>query len=177
MMFFALSGYLVGGSALRALGKRRWSWGNYLLNRATRLYVALIPALILTAILDHLARTHGGMNMGYAPQSMKDFWGSVFFLQGISTQPYGSDGPLWSLSYEFWFYILFSVDSPLGKTGIPSAPPRHRTSHCGCILRPRVNSLALPLLAAWRRSLPTGGSLIRTRPVPCAWLLWSRRWS
>ena len=101
MMFFALSGYLVGGSALRALGRRRWSWGNCLLNRATRLYVALIPALILTAILDHLARTHGGMNMGYAPQSMKDFWGSVFFLQGIYTQPDGSNGPLWSLSYQF----------------------------------------------------------------------------
>ena len=115
MMFFALSGYLVGGSALRALGKRRWSWGNYLLNRATRLYVALIPALILTAILDHLARTHGGMNMGYAPQSMKDFWGSVFFLQGIYTQPYGSNGPLWSLSYEFWFYILFPLIALLAK--------------------------------------------------------------
>jgi peptidoglycan/LPS O-acetylase OafA/YrhL len=32
MVFFALSGYLVGGSALRAMGKNRWSWGNYLLN-------------------------------------------------------------------------------------------------------------------------------------------------
>jgi len=109
MIFFALSGYLVGGSALRSITKDRWSWGNYLLNRATRLYVALIPALILTAVLDHLARTHGGLNLGYGPQSMKDFWGSLFFLQNIYTKPYGSDGPLWSLSYEFWFYLLFPL--------------------------------------------------------------------
>ena len=126
MIFFALSGYLVGGSALRAMGKtarirtpsdgeNRWSWGNYLLNRATRLYVALIPALILTVIFDHIARTHGGMNLGYGLQSMKDFWGSLFFLQGIYTKPYGSDGPLWSLSYEFWFYILFPLIALLAK--------------------------------------------------------------
>jgi peptidoglycan/LPS O-acetylase OafA/YrhL len=79
------------------------------------LYVALIPALILTVILDHVARSHGGMNLGYGPQSMKDFWGSLFFLQEIYTKPYGSDGPLWSLSYEFWFYILFPLIALLAK--------------------------------------------------------------
>jgi peptidoglycan/LPS O-acetylase OafA/YrhL len=115
MIFFALSGYLVGGSALRAMGKNRWSWGSYLLNRATRLYVALIPALILTAVLDHFGRIHGGLSLGYGPNSMKDFWGSLFFLQEIYTKPYGSDGPLWSLSYEFWFYLLFPLIALLVK--------------------------------------------------------------
>jgi peptidoglycan/LPS O-acetylase OafA/YrhL len=33
----------------------------------------------------------------------------VIFLQEILTTTYGSNGPLWSLSYEFWYYILFPL--------------------------------------------------------------------
>jgi peptidoglycan/LPS O-acetylase OafA/YrhL len=35
--------------------------------------------------------------------------GSLFFLQGIACAPFGSNGPLWSLSYEFWYYLLFPL--------------------------------------------------------------------
>jgi peptidoglycan/LPS O-acetylase OafA/YrhL len=43
---------------------------------------------------------------------VKTFLANLFFLQsvdriGIST--YGSNAPLWSLSYEFWFYVLFPL--------------------------------------------------------------------
>jgi peptidoglycan/LPS O-acetylase OafA/YrhL len=32
--------------------------------------------------------------------------GNLAFLQEICVAPYGSNGPLWSLSYEFWYYML-----------------------------------------------------------------------
>ncbi|HEV2182506.1 MAG TPA: acyltransferase family protein, partial [Candidatus Acidoferrales bacterium] len=32
-----------------------------------------------------------------------------FYLQGILVQPFGSNAPLWSLSYEFWYYIIFPL--------------------------------------------------------------------
>jgi peptidoglycan/LPS O-acetylase OafA/YrhL len=35
------------------------------------------------------------------------FVGNMFFLQEILVPVYGLNGPLWSLSYEFWYYILF----------------------------------------------------------------------
>jgi peptidoglycan/LPS O-acetylase OafA/YrhL len=35
------------------------------------------------------------------------FLGNFFFLQSIVSPVFGSNGPLWSLSYEFWYYILF----------------------------------------------------------------------
>jgi peptidoglycan/LPS O-acetylase OafA/YrhL len=38
---------------------------------------------------------------------IKTFIGNLFFLQGILVDQYGLNNPLWSLSYEFWYYILF----------------------------------------------------------------------
>ena len=158
------------------MGKHRWSWGNYLLNRATRLYVALIPALILTVTFDHIARTHGGMNLGYGPQSMKDFWGSLFFLQGIYTKPYGSDGPLWSLSYEFWFYILFPLIALLAKRAPAGSCS---TSHSSLRLHSSSTgqfSCSFPS-GCWASEPSSWRISIRTRPAPCAQPLCWHRWS
>jgi peptidoglycan/LPS O-acetylase OafA/YrhL len=35
------------------------------------------------------------------------FFGNLFFLQSVVVPPFGSNDPLWSLSYEFWYYVLF----------------------------------------------------------------------
>ena len=35
--------------------------------------------------------------------------GNALFLQGILTPTFGSNGPLWSLSYEFWYYVIFPL--------------------------------------------------------------------
>ena len=54
VVFFVLSGYLVGGSVLRQMATDRWSLGGYALKRLTRLYAVLIPALILGGLFDLL---------------------------------------------------------------------------------------------------------------------------
>ena len=41
--------------------------------------------------------------------TLSTFFGNVFFLQGIVTSCFGSNGALWSLSYEFWYYIFFPL--------------------------------------------------------------------
>jgi peptidoglycan/LPS O-acetylase OafA/YrhL len=38
------------------------------------------------------------------------FLGNIAFLQNTLVPVFGSNGPLWSLNYEFWYYIMF----PLG---------------------------------------------------------------
>src|SRR5579871_6819595 len=51
IVFFVMSGYLVGGSVIRSVTEGRWSWSSYLLARLTRLYVVLLPALLLGGAL------------------------------------------------------------------------------------------------------------------------------
>ena len=53
IIFFGLSGYLVGGGVL--VRGDRTDWRRYALARVSRIYVVLAPALILTAMLDGLA--------------------------------------------------------------------------------------------------------------------------
>ena len=120
MAFFVLSGYLVGGSALNASRKHVFSWSQYLFQRLTRLWVVLIPALFLCAVFDAcgmyllksplylIAGPHGGLPVS-GHFTLGAFLGSALFLQGIVTSSFGSNGPLWSLSYEFWYYIFFPL--------------------------------------------------------------------
>lgn len=123
MLFFVLSGFLVGGSVIRLRRRGAWHWGDYLVRRLSRLWVVMVPALLLTLGWDLFgmrldpAGYHGayyamllsgpGHVLHNAPRT---FFGNLLFLQGIRVAPFGSNGPLWSLANEFWYYLLF----PLG---------------------------------------------------------------
>jgi peptidoglycan/LPS O-acetylase OafA/YrhL len=124
MVFFVLSGFLVGGSVLKLMKKNRWSWKDYLLKRMTRLWLVLIPALLLGTILDH-----AGMYIFTNPHSIytappeqtlvvtdlssrfspKIMLGNLVFLQNISVPTAGSNVALWSLANEFWYYMAFPL--------------------------------------------------------------------
>jgi peptidoglycan/LPS O-acetylase OafA/YrhL len=41
--------------------------------------------------------------------TLGNFLGNLFFLQTIFCATFGSNGPLWSLANEFWYYVLFPV--------------------------------------------------------------------
>ena len=125
MVFFVLSGFLISSSVLRSLETNRWSWAWYAQNRLTRLYVVLVPALLLGAFWDLLGMHVFGLGGVYGNNphytsivpdainhtaSWQSWLGNLFFLQTIYVPPFGSNAPLWSLSYEFWYYLLF----PLG---------------------------------------------------------------
>jgi peptidoglycan/LPS O-acetylase OafA/YrhL len=123
LAFFALSGYLVGGSASREIFDHTWSWPHYMLRRLTRLWTVLIPALFLTLLCDSVGRAVS-QNSGYdgvfynllasGPQTPIDlssstFIANVMFLQTIVAPAFGSNGPLWSLANEFWYYVMFPL--------------------------------------------------------------------
>lgn len=141
VVFFVLSGYLVGGSVLTTYQSGRWSWRNYTLRRVSRLWVVLLPALILTLALDTLGRHwghagyEGAMNSLYssgptsaAPADLRatTFLGNAFFLQTIQVKCLGTNGPLWSLANEFWYYLLFPL-----ICGVWFMRPRHQRSEVG----------------------------------------------
>lgn len=127
VIFFVMSGYLVGGHVLRAVKTSRWSWRNYLVQRGTRLWVVLVPALVLGGLLDSIALHygisprlyHGTLTLSITYNvanalTWRIFLGNLFFLQTISTPVFGSNTPLWSLANEFWYYLMF----PLGLLAV-----------------------------------------------------------
>jgi peptidoglycan/LPS O-acetylase OafA/YrhL len=121
IVFFVLSGFLVGSSGLRAVENRTWSFPRYLLHRLLRLEIVLLPALLLTLVCDsagiHLlhasALYNGGWHLIVLSSSVDLRWrtllGNAAFVQGILVPSFGTNGPLWSLSYEFWYYVLFGL--------------------------------------------------------------------
>ena len=56
LIFFVLSGCVVGRIPVDSIVKdKEWEWIDYLIARLTRLWVVLIPALLLTFILDTIS--------------------------------------------------------------------------------------------------------------------------
>ena len=116
LVFFVLSGFVIAW----VTETRERTLQEYALSRVARLYSVIIPAFILTAVLDHIAMgidpslygpgplplmLRGPLNpvLGYAL--------SVVFLGESWTwvMPPGSDLPFGTLNYEAWYYILFGV--------------------------------------------------------------------
>ena len=93
--------------------------------RLARLWTVVVPALLLTLALDFTGMAVSG-GRGYdgslfgllssgpslnAPidHSFTTFLANLAFLQTISAPVYGSNGPLWSLANEFWYYVAFPL--------------------------------------------------------------------
>ncbi len=98
IVFFVLSGYLVGGMSLERMLARQFSPANYAIDRISRIMLPLFPALVLTAII--------GFVVDLPNLSIEVFIGNLLSLQGVLVSSYGKNAPLWSLAYEAWFYIL-----------------------------------------------------------------------
>lgn len=119
MIFFVLSGYLVGGSVLKQ--KHKFEWLKYSITRLTRLWVILIPALLLTLIVDqtlqffqpevfagaNIEMWASGPDKSNYSSSIDTLIGNIFFQQTIFVPVYGTNSPLWSLSNEFYYYFIF----------------------------------------------------------------------
>lgn len=112
IVFFVLSGVVIAYTA-----GRDGSLERYAFNRATRLYSVLIPALALTLAFDAIGTR---IDMSAYPA---DYYGVLpvweFLARGLSFSNewqglmervrLGTNGPLWSLSYEVGFYMLFGA--------------------------------------------------------------------
>jgi peptidoglycan/LPS O-acetylase OafA/YrhL len=123
MVFFVLSGFLISFSILKSQLAGKWSWAEYATARATRLNVVLIPGLLFGTLWDVAGKHFFGASGLYSNPlgsfgnlvvqnelTFRNFLGNLFFLQTIVCHTYGSNGPLWSIANEFWYYVLF----PLG---------------------------------------------------------------
>lgn len=109
IVFFVLSGCVIAYAADRDGTASRFTF-----NRMTRLFSVMVPALVLTLLFD-LSGIWIDPDAYQAPFYQSHSTGE-FLARGLSfTNEWsvfgrlrlGSNGPLWSLSYEAAYYILF----------------------------------------------------------------------
>jgi len=126
IVFFVLSGFLVGGLNSAKASIRSFVPADYAIDRFTRIFVAFLPALLLTVFLDVLGssvfsatgfydHTHPMIRekVSSAPfielMTPEVFFGNAALLQTYVVPPFGSNQPLWTISSEFWFYVVFGL--------------------------------------------------------------------
>jgi peptidoglycan/LPS O-acetylase OafA/YrhL len=98
MVFFVLSGFLVGGQVIRHLREGRFDLMSYTADRATRIFVPLVPACILTAVLIRFLTSQ---SPGIAAVLL-----NMVGLNGVLVETLQFNAPLWSLAYEIWFCVI-----------------------------------------------------------------------
>lgn len=104
LVFFLLSGFVI------CLSMRRNDEDNfyqYFKKRFLRIY----PILIMTFLLSALVFWLNGYQFSFA--DIKDLTGNLLQFQrmeeepGFKLPPFLNNYPLWSLAYEWWFYMMF----------------------------------------------------------------------
>lgn len=106
LVFFLLSGFVIFYSH----GPHRadsHDFTTYLVKRGRRIY----PIFGLSLLLAYLVQCLGAQ--GLLPVNLATLAGNIFMLQdhpekpGNLFLPFADNMPLWSLSYEWWFYMMF----------------------------------------------------------------------
>jgi len=96
LIFFVMSGYFVGGRLILDIRSKTFNSRKYFIDRFTRIYLPFVPALFLSMVLLYLT-----LNEFF----FIDMLGNLIMLQGSFFYVYINNGPLWSLAYEWWFYM------------------------------------------------------------------------
>lgn len=137
VFFFVLSGFVIHLRYSKQLYMNpeaaQFDWTRYLMRRVRRLYPPLLFSLTLTLSLDLI-----GANLGFiiyqqktpyplinqnifAPHDWLTGVGNMFFLMNSYVPTWGTNGPLWSLKFEWWFYMIYPAFWWLSKKSISLA--------------------------------------------------------
>lgn len=111
IIFFVLSGFVISWVTTT----RNRGPVEYAVARLARLWSVVLPALVLGAILDHYGsqfdpKIYDGWWYAKDQPALRLFANS-FFLAEIWTWGVRafSNGPMWSVQYEFWYYAIFAA--------------------------------------------------------------------
>ena len=92
LIFFALSGYLVGGRLIMKADKPGWNGlGDWVVDRISRIWLPLGAAVALTLLLEAASDGHAS-----TLTVLSHFVG----LNGVISETLHNNAPLWTLAYE-----------------------------------------------------------------------------
>ena len=119
ILFFVLSGFVIHYSIIKR-EKNKLDILDYFKRRFLRIYPPLLFCMLLTLVLDLTGKYIYGYSIYFqstpVPLINENIisnlnWitaiGNLLMVQGIYTHVWGTNGPLWSLMYEWWFYMLY----------------------------------------------------------------------
>lgn len=124
VVFFVLSGFLVAGPNINRARVGIFHPKSYGIDRFSRIYVTVVPALLFTVAADTIGSTafswtgffdgsnpfvHSRFPSAFRGDSADLVLRNLAMLQPIHAPVLGSNVPLWSLSYEVWFYVWFGA--------------------------------------------------------------------
>lgn len=110
MFFFVLSGFSIGLSLKDKTSFSRSELNDYFYRRLRRILPVYFLALFVAFVCGVLSES-----IGQGVFSLSNFLGNILFMQTLESVkeswfiPYGLNDPLWSLSYEMFFYLFFPV--------------------------------------------------------------------
>ncbi|MBI5256418.1 MAG: acyltransferase [Burkholderiales bacterium] len=109
IVFFVLSGFVI---AYVTDSKER-DWPSYTASRVARVFSVVVPALVLCLLLDTVGRhIEPAHYKGYPyDQFLVRLMASLLMFNEwwfISITSF-SNVPFWSITYEFWYYVLFGL--------------------------------------------------------------------
>jgi len=112
MLFFILSGFVIRWATGKQDGGE--GFGRYFVKRFIRIYSVWGCAITALCLITRAEMGH------FVPQPAGRWLGNLLMLQdwrhgkpAVICDPLYGDTPLWSLHYEWWFYMLFPLVNAL----------------------------------------------------------------
>jgi peptidoglycan/LPS O-acetylase OafA/YrhL len=115
LVFFVISGFLVGGPLLRDRARETPFLHEYFVDRFSRIYIVMVPALLWTFAIDSVGRAAFPATGVYDAPFFASVFAPIQYLWTLLQQQHlwaaqaGTNGPLWSLACEMWYYITFPL--------------------------------------------------------------------
>lgn len=121
-VFFILSGFLILQSSLARLRRPGPHFAPYLIDRFARIFTAYIPVLIMVAAINAVVDL-GHWGQDGSSTGVTAFVGNLLLLQDypvfqvvhrlvgnqLYIRPYNTAEPFWTISIEFWIYVVFGL--------------------------------------------------------------------
>jgi peptidoglycan/LPS O-acetylase OafA/YrhL len=123
LTFFLISGFLISTSAFQKRSDPKYTFRSFFIDRFARIYSCFVPALIFVAAIDVLMIDSPEYPWG-ATYNLRTWLGNLFMLQdfpafqalrrlGIDSDSFissfGSARQFWTISIEWWIYMLFGA--------------------------------------------------------------------
>jgi len=152
-LFFSISGFLISYSLLQKLQNNKYSFRNYFVDRFSRIYSGLLPALLFTAVIAGAIALTNNVYFTYLSEtestpSAQNFAATLGMIVNFPTglfnltvnaaldapvtlptfAPFGFNAVLWSLAVEWWIYMFFGwlVIGGLAFLGKREKPRRYK---------------------------------------------------
>jgi peptidoglycan/LPS O-acetylase OafA/YrhL len=137
LFFFVLSGFVIHLRYARRIAGQgmaaKFDWLAFVGRRARRLYPPLLAAMAVAMVLDTIGKSHG-LSIYHQATPYPEInanvvshldgvtaLGNLAFVMNTYVPVFGCNGPLWSLKFEWWFYMIYPLFWWLSRRSIVMA--------------------------------------------------------